>query len=729
MATTLRTLLQRFTLWAAGAALVVLVGLGVLSAREARRALERLADQRGTEVAHRAADLVATYSRERHRELDRLAADPFVVRAATDAARLVSARQLDRLGAAEQETRLAATGTLGDDLDLARYFRGYPEGSDFTDLILTERHGLVVLASSPPDRMARGDDALWARAMAEGAAESTAAIDSATGSVSIRYAVAVRPAPNVGPVGVLEAVYQLDRLGWLLAGDLGDSAYLQLVNERGDLLFGPDQAGERRVPQDRALYDPDQARRSVLGTDAGPELIVTVPAARGRFPANQGRYWVVFHQPAAVAYALAGSVQRYVWLAAIVVFVLAALVMWWAGRWLNRRIVAPVRTAGAVAGRIAGGDLSGAEVMTRTETGEIGEMMSAVQMMVTALRRLVGAIRTTADEAAAMAAEISAATQQMSASTEEMTSTTQDLSRRAAEQAQLVRGAAEDAASILQIATVLAGGAEDSVRRNAELAGLARHHKDLLHQSTAQLGRLAEEVERGALDAEALGTSAAEIQKFVGQAKAIATQTNMLALNAAIEAARAGPQGRGFAVVADEVRKLASLAAAAATETAETVTGVLSRVAATRDRLQRLAQTGAVAREAAQTAADGLTTVAGEAEANDAWSQEISTSAAEVRRLVDEIAARLTAVAEGTDGLLASTEEIAASSEEQSASTEEIASSANQLAEAADRLQEAVKTFRIAPVEEGTPPRPSGAPGPPGETPVVGQALTPEAAT
>ena len=727
MATTLRDVLQRFALWAAGAALVVLLGLGLLAARGARRTLERLSDQRGSEVASRAGELVSTYIRERHREADRLATDPFVIRAVTDAARLVTARKLDTAAPATLGRLLAGAAQLGGDPGLARLLKNYPEGSDFTDVTLTERHGLTVLASSTPDRLRHGDDPLWLQAMAEGAAESAPAIDSATGSVTVRYAIAVRPTPGAQPAGVLEAVYQLDRLGWLLTGDLGDSAYLQLVDERGNLLFGPDQAGLRQVPQDRALYNPDQPQQTILETDRGPELIVSVPATRGRFPANQGHYWVVFHQSAPIAYALATQVQRYVLLGALLIFALATLTMWWLGRWLTRRVATPVRAAGAIAARVAGGDLSIADVTVQNDAGEVGEMMSSVQTMVMALRRLVGAIRTTADEAAAMAAEISAATQEMSASTEEMTSTTQELTRRAAEQAQLVRASAEDAARILQIATALAGGAEDSVRRNAELAGLARHHKELLNHSTAQLARLAEDVERGAQEAEALATSATEIQKFVGQAKAVATQTNMLALNAAIEAARAGPQGRGFAVVADEVRKLASLAAAAATTTADTVTGVLTRVVATRDRLQRLAQTGAVAREAAQAAADGLATVAGEVEANDAWSQEIATSAVEVRQLVDEIAARLTTVAHGTDGLLASAEEIAASSEQQSASTEEIASSANQLAEAADRLQDAVKTFRITASEEGAAPTPptTTAPSQPNAEPVLGQELAP----
>src|SRR5438132_1267618 len=224
--------------------------------------------------------------------------------------------------------------------------------------------------------------------------------------------------------------------------------------------------------------------------------------------------------------------------------------LWGLGGWVDRRLAEPVKAAGLIASRVAGGDLSVTVVAQQTETAAMGDLLSSVHSMVVALRRLVGAIRTAADEAAAMAAQISASTEEMSAPTEE---------------------------------------------------------------------------------------------------KAVATQTNMLALNAAIEAARAGPQGRGFAVVADEVRKLASVAAAAAGNTADTVRGVVTRVQATRDRLVALARGGTAARDAAQSAAQGLATVATEAEANDHWSREIAKSAEEVRRLVEEISARLGTVAQGTE--------------------------------------------------------------------------------
>src|SRR6266487_5899252 len=83
-----------------------------------------------------------------------------------------------------------------------------------------------------------------------------------------------------------------------------------------------------------------------------------------------------------------------------------------------------------------------------------------------------------------------------------------------------------DAARILQIAARLAQGAEEAARRNADLAALARRHKGGLDESTAQLAKLAEEVAKGAEEAEALTKASGDIQRFVVQTKAVATQTN-----------------------------------------------------------------------------------------------------------------------------------------------------------------------------------------------------------
>jgi methyl-accepting chemotaxis protein len=723
MATRSHHLSRRFLIAGVVIAGALTLVLGAVVGRFVRSAVQGVSDRHAAEAAHTAAALTDAYLRELRLTAEMLSRLPAIVDGARTASQGVTARRLDQLSIPDAERQFAATRKLGGDPALDAYLRGLPAQSELVEVFFTESHGYVVLSSERTSDFAQQDEEWWQIAMRDGSYESPVHYDSSARALVMEYDLAIRPTANARPLGVLRTSFGLDSLrGLVRAAEPEDTGAVQLVDELGRVLTSPALV---HLPESERPGPAQGAGATTLRGANGDELVASAPA-------NGGRWRAVYRRPVAQAYATARTTERATWAGATGLLALTLGLLLFLGRWLDRQITAPVRAAATVTRQVASGDLALSLSAPRGGSGEMQDLMGSVQTMVEALRRLVGAIRTSADESAAMAAEISAATEQMSASTQEMTSTTQDLTRRAAEQAQLVRASAEDATRILNIASALAMGSEDSVRRNADLAKLARHHKGLLDQSVTQLAKLATEIEHGVQEAEALAASSAQIQRFVTQAKAVATQTNMLALNAAIEAARAGQQGRGFAVVADEVRKLASVAAAAAGETADTVRGVLTRVQTTRDRLQRLAQTGAVAREAAQTAAQGLNSVTGEAEANDAWSQEIAESASEVRRLVDEIAARLAAVAEGTDGLLASAQEIAASSEEQSASTEEIASSANQLAEAADRLQGAVKSFRIVADQSGEAPLPppSSAPAAPASSdPLSPPALTPEVAT
>lgn len=377
---------------------------------------------------------------------------------------------------------------------------------------------------------------------------------------------------------------------------------------------------------------------------------------------------------------------------ASLIFLLIALIVEQLIAWQVRvRILAPTGRAASVAIRVAEGDLS---TTAEDDTGS-DELSLSLTAMLEKLRTLVGTIRQHAHEAAAMSEQIAASTQQMTASTTEVASTTGDLTERANQQAQVVRAAAEDAGKILDIAQELAAGATQAAERNAALARLARSHRDRLDASTAELTRLAEEVEQAAVEAEALTAASEEIEKFVTQTKAIAKQTHMLALNASIEAARAGEEGKGFSVVAEEVRKLAGQAARSAGSTSETVQVVLQRVQTARERLIRLGAGGLAAKDAAHEAAAGLGNVATEAEANDEWTRRISASASEVRGLIEGIAGRMREVSAGTEDYAAAAEEIAAAAEQLNASTEEISTSASHLADAAERLTGAVGGFRL----------------------------------
>ena len=373
----------------------------------------------------------------------------------------------------------------------------------------------------------------------------------------------------------------------------------------------------------------------------------------------------------------------------VVGLALEQLIVWL----LLERILKATGKAARIAGRVAEGDLS----LPNTPSGGGSDALtSSIAAMLGKLRDLVGTIRQHAHDAAAMSEEIAASTEEMTASTQEVASTTGDLTERANQQAVVVRAAADDAGKILGIAQELAAGATQAAERNAALARLARSHQQRLDTSTAELGRLADEVDQAAAEADALAAASEEIEKFITQTKAIAKQTHMLALNASIEAARAGEEGKGFSVVAEEVRKLAAQAARAASSTSDTVQTVLARVQTARERLIRLGKGGMAAKDAAHAAVEGLINVAADAEANDEWTRRISTSAGEVRGLIEGIAGRMREVSAGTEDYAAAAQEIAAAAEQLNASTEEISTSAGHLAEAADRLTAAVGGFRLS---------------------------------
>src|SRR5438132_13316926 len=96
------------------------------------------------------------------------------------------------------------------------------------------------------------------------------------------------------------------------------------------------------------------------------------------------------------------------WLGAAGALALAGA-LWGLGGWVDRRLAEPVKAAGLIASRVAGGDLSVTVVAQQTETAAMGDLLSSVHSVVVALRRLVGAIRTAADEDAALVGQVSAA--------------------------------------------------------------------------------------------------------------------------------------------------------------------------------------------------------------------------------------------------------------------------------------------------------------------------------
>ncbi len=671
-----------------------------LADQAAQRQFQR-AQAAGLEsVAGRAAGMVNEYVRARIGDLRLIALTPGIVEAAAASGRQADQQGLGRLAVPELEQRYAATKRLINDPALVNYLVRVREATDFAEIFFTERNGLTVTGTNPTSDFVQSDEEWWQRGFLDGEFQGEATFDESAGTAAFEVSVQLADPRTGDPLGVIKGVVQLSRLARIMAlSDRQAGMGIEVVDSTVRVIVSRDEGRLLSILPERGAVPRSAATEFTIlrpGTDDA-ELLASAPA-------NGGRWWVLVRERLDTAYAAAGTIRTTVWVAAAAVLVIVLAAIFWVTDWLNRQVTQPVRSAGHVARRIADGDLSVSVAEEGGGSDEVTQLLGSVQTMVSALRSLVGRIRTASEESAAMAEEISASTQQMSASTQEMANTCQNLSGHATDQAAMVRAAASDAGRILDIATHLADGAKVAAQRNAALKDVAESHRHRLMEGSAQLGTLANDLERGAADAERLAGLSEEIQKFVTQARTIASQTNMLALNAAIEASRGGGggEGRGFAVVADEVRKLANQAARAAATTSQTVTAVLETVQDIRTRLARLAEASASVREIAEAAAGALKEVAGGAAETSAWTGEISGAAGNVRGLVQEISERLETIAQGTESVVSAAEEIAASAQQQSASTEEIAGSAARLAEAAEGLTAAVSSFRLA----GSRPRP-----------------------
>ncbi|GMA49255.1 hypothetical protein GCM10025857_06120 [Alicyclobacillus contaminans] len=363
--------------------------------------------------------------------------------------------------------------------------------------------------------------------------------------------------------------------------------------------------------------------------------------------------------------------------------------------YLRKTVVLPIRRVANQLRDIAEGEGDLTRHLDVATNDEIGDLAHHFNNMVDGLRQLIGQVGLNAEQVAASSEELTASAEQTSRSTEHIASTMQEVASGAERQAQ---GVSVTAGHIVTMTTGLkeiVGHAESVVSAAEKANAVAMDGSTAVRHVVEQMNAIREEMGRLSEKVMVLGNRSKEIVDVVKLIRGIADQTNLLALNAAIEAARAGEHGRGFAVVADEVRKLAEESAQSAGRIAELVQTIRVETHGVVSSMENA--TGEVKK--------GVDTVT---EAGMSFEQ-ILIAVSDVKRRVQEVLAVASQIQSGAGEVEASiveidhiavttaseTQTVAAAAEEQLASMEEITSSAANLSLMAEELQKLVGKFKV----------------------------------
>jgi len=233
-----------------------------------------------------------------------------------------------------------------------------------------------------------------------------------------------------------------------------------------------------------------------------------------------------------------------------------------------------------------------------------------------------------------------------------------------------------------------AGSLEETSAATEQISSMARRNTENSQNAVSIVAHSVEKFAETnlALDGMVLAMgeingSSQKISKIIKVIDEIAFQTNILALNAAVEAARAGEAGLGFAVVADEVRNLSQRCAQAARDTASLIEESISKSDSGKSKVDRVAE-----------AIRGVTTEAAQVKT---LVDEVSLGSQEQARGLDQISKSITQMEQAGQGAAATAEESAAAAEQLAAQSATLTDIGRQLRTLVDGGQAAPQSAEL----------------------------------
>lgn len=350
---------------------------------------------------------------------------------------------------------------------------------------------------------------------------------------------------------------------------------------------------------------------------------------------------------------------------------------------IKKRVIQPILEVKDEMERLSEGNLH-TDISMKTDTSEIGMMISAIVQTKLELKKYVaditaklqqmaskdmrihseieyiGDFRPIQDSIGQIAENLNDAMAKINQSAGQVSTTSAKVANTSE---QLAASSIQQAASIQE----LSASVEFISKKISDSSENAKMATNLANAAGIQLNKSNEQLKGMLQKMNEINDASGEIGKIIETIQSIASQTNLLALNASIEAARAGDAGKGFAIVAQQVGLLAGQTADASHNTSAMIEESLQTI-----------QSGSII---AQEASDTFQQVMRDAGKAAAAMGEISVAAEEQDKLIEQILEVIRQLVRGIEANTSNSEETAVVSE--------------RLSEEAISMRELVDKFKV----------------------------------